>query len=202
MDPKKRKRLSHTMSALLRHRAGKVGMQMDRAGWVTLDELCRHLRASRRAVEEVVAHNNKTRFEVAGQRIRASQGHSLDHMPITQEALEASWTAWSGMRSIWHGTQIEVIESIARDGILRGDRSHVHLAETIDSQVGKRANVAVMLEVSPARLRAAGYEIYRSPNGVILARQVPPDCIVDVVTTSRRSKRRAPELRAAFDRMV
>jgi putative RNA 2'-phosphotransferase len=150
------KHLSRRMSSLLRHRAGEVGFRMDAAGWVELDELIAHLGEPRHLVEEVVQQNNKTRFEVSGTRIRASQGHSLEGMLVTQEALEASWAMFDGEDSSWHGTQPDVVESIAREGLLRGARSHVHLAESRDSSVGKRANVGVLLETSPAKLRADG----------------------------------------------
>jgi len=198
MDARKLKRLSHAMSSILRHRAGDAGLAMDPAGWVAIDEVCRHLRATRQAIAQVVAGNNKTRYQMEGDRIRASQGHSLDGMPVTQEALERSWSVWRGVGSIWHGTRIEVIESIAEGGILRGGRTHVHLAESTGSRVGKRANVALMLEVDPGRLRDTGNEIFVSPNGVILTRHVPPECIIDMITVSKRSQQHAPRLRAAF----
>jgi putative RNA 2'-phosphotransferase len=50
--------------------------------------------------------------------------------------------------------------------------------------VGKRAQVDVLLEVSVARLRDHGLTVWRSPNGVLLVRRVPPDCIVRVVPRS------------------
>ena len=81
---------------------------------------------------------------------------------------------------------------------MRGERTHVHLAESTGSRVGKRANVALLLEVSPSQLRSAGHEIYCSPNGVILTRHVPPDCIVDIITLSRGSQKQVHELRAAL----
>jgi putative RNA 2'-phosphotransferase len=200
MNDKNIKRLSHRMSAVLRHRAGTLGLPMDSAGWMSLDALCRHLGISSSAVAAVVAHNNKSRFQLdaEGGRIRACQGHSLDDMPVTLDALEASWTPWAGERSIWHGTRVEAVDSIARDGIHRGGRTHVHLAEATNSRVGKRANVAVLLEVSAAALRERGHAIFESQNGVILVRHVPAACIVDVVTVTRRSQQRAPALRAAF----
>ena len=198
MDPRKLKRLSHAMSAVLRHRAGELGMPMDAAGWVALDVLARHLRASRAQIMEVVADNNKTRYQVEDDRIRASQGHSLDGMPVTQDALEASWTRFLSEQSIWHGTRTDAVDSIARGGILRSRRTHVHLAASTASKVGKRSQVGVILEVSPAALRAAGYDIFRSPNGVILTRHVPPECIVGMVAISKRSKSRAPAMRVAL----
>ncbi len=198
MDSRVIKKLSHAMSSILRHRAGAAGLAMDPAGWVAITDLCRQMNVSRGALAEVVATNNKSRFQIDGERIRASQGHSLEGMPVTQDALEASWSRWDGVGSIWHGTKAEVIESIARGGILRGGRTHVHLAETTESRVGKRANVAVLLEVSPSRLRDAGHEIFRSPNGVILTRHVPPSCIIDIITLTRRSKQQAEALRGAL----
>ena len=192
------KQISHHMSALLRHRAGEVGLRMDAAGWVDLEELVEHLGVPRHLVEEAAQHNNKARFEVSGERIRASQGHSLEGMPVTREALEASWTVFASDDPLWHGTRTEVAESIAREGILRGERSHVHLAASRESHVGKRANVGVLLEISPARLRAAGQTIYESPNGVILCRHVPPGCIVDIHPMSRSARKNASALRAAL----
>jgi putative RNA 2'-phosphotransferase len=194
------KHLSHRMSSLLRHRAGQAGLRMDAAGWVELDELVAHLGQPRHLIDEVVQHNNKTRFEIAGTRIRASQGHSLAGMPVTQEALEASWAIFAGEGSLWHSTQPDAIESIARLGLLRGERSHVHLAESRDSSVGKRANVGVLLEISPASLRAAGQTLFQSPNGVVLCRHVPPACIVDVHPLTKRARQDIAALRAALGR--
>jgi putative RNA 2'-phosphotransferase len=192
------KDLSRRMSSLLRHQAGEVRLRMDAAGWVELDELAAHLRARRHVIDEVVQHNNKTRFEVSGTRIRASQGHSLENMPVTQEALEASWATFDGEGSLWHSTQPEAVEGIAREGLLRGERSHVHLAASRNSSVGKRANVGVLLEISPARLRAAGQMTFQSPNGVILCRHVPPGCIVGIHPLSKRAQQSAAAWRAAF----
>jgi putative RNA 2'-phosphotransferase len=67
----------------------------------------------------------------------------------------------------------------------------VHLAEAIDSTVGKRAAVDVMLEVSPTRLREHQIGLYRSPNGVILARHVPAGAIVRGVPVTQRARRDA-----------
>src|SRR5690606_28115742 len=110
--------------------------------------------------------NNKSRYDIDGDYIRAAQGHSLEGMPVTQQALEASWSVYDGPDSLWHGTNTGALVGIGSEGILPGKRSHVHLAKEIDSRVGKRANVAVMLEVSASRLRGQGQELFVSSNGV------------------------------------
>ena len=188
-------RASHRLSWLLRHGANEAGLEMDAAGWADVDDVLRTLHMSRAALEEAVRENEKARFEVRGRRIRACQGHSLRGMPVTPEALEATWTPYVADGSVWHGTRIAAVASIAREGILSGERTHVHLAEEIGSVVGKRANVDVMLEVSPARLGAHGIGLFVSPNGVLLARWVPPSAIVGLQCMTDRARRQGDALR-------
>ncbi|MFT5681568.1 MAG: putative RNA 2'-phosphotransferase [Myxococcota bacterium] len=198
MHPNKLKRASQSLSKLLRHDANKAGLTMDSAGWAKTADVRRIARISQSALDTVVAENNKTRLQIDGDYIRASQGHSFSGTPVTQEGLEESWTLWAGSASIWHGTRPELVESIARKGLLAQSRTHVHLAESVDSRVGKRAGVGVLLEVSPARVRAAGLAIFVSQNGVILVRHVPPESIIDLHPCSRRARSAAPRLRAAL----
>jgi len=68
----------------------------------------------------------------------------------------------------------------------------------VTSQVGKRANVDVVLEVAPAHVRAEGQPIWRAPNGVILIRAVAANAIVDLRAMSKRARRDEAELRDAF----
>ena len=152
---------------------------MDAAGWVNQAELLNYLKLDCASLDQVIMENNKSRFECSEGRVRASQGHSLKEMPVTQEALESSWLIYEdqGIDSIWHATKASALNAIKREGIIRGQRTHVHLASTRESEVGKRMNRAVLLCVSVKKLRAAGQEVYISPNGVILTRYVPPQCI-------------------------
>ena len=67
-----------------------------------------------------------------------------------------------------------------------------------DSKVGKRAGVDVMLRIDTGRLRAAGLTLYRSSNGVLLVRAVPPGCIGGLVAESRKARDQEHALRALF----
>lgn len=187
MDAKRMKQVGHKLSGLLRHGAVAARLTMDAAGWAPVSEVLGRMRLTQAELDAVVSGNNKSRYEVQGGRIRASQGHSLGgKMPVTQAGLEATWARYDGADPVWHGTRAAVLGSIRQEGILRGERSHVHLAEFTDSAVGKRAQVEVLLELSVARLRAAGEEVWRSPNGVVLTRHVPPGCITGLEVLSRR----------------
>jgi putative RNA 2'-phosphotransferase len=128
MHPKEMKRLSHALSALLRHGAGESRLAMAAAGWARIDDVLAKTRATREALDAVVRENNKSRLEVRGERVRACQGHSLAGMPVTLEALEASWTLDLRDAPVWHGTSVAAAASIAREGIVAGERTHVHLA--------------------------------------------------------------------------
>ncbi|WP_437760913.1 RNA 2'-phosphotransferase [Sorangium sp. So ce1389] len=186
---------SKKLSWLLRHGAPSLGIAMDDAGWVAVDDVLRALGIPRSQLDEVVENNTKNRLEIRGDRVRASQGHSREGMPVTLAGLEASWEEVHGDAPIWHGTSVDAVRGIAREGIRPAARTHVHCTDALDSAVGKRANVDVMLEISPAQLRARGIGVFRSQNGVILAREVPVRCVVGLVPIAARAKREAEALR-------
>lgn len=173
-------RASKKLSAILRHQALTLGLSIDGAGWVPLDELLDYTGWERAFLERIVADNNKSRFEIVGEQIRAVQGHSMGAVDL--DVLEASWEVWTGEEPVWHGTRRAVEAVIRREGLTPQTRSHVHLAPSKTSVVGKRAGVEILLEVRPALVRAAGYRLYRAPNGVILARFIPPDAIGETIS--------------------
>lgn len=187
---------SKKLSWLLRHGAPTLGIAMDEAGWVAVDDVLGALGMTRSRLDEVVANNTKNRLEIRGDRVRASQGHSREGMPVTLAGLEASWEELHGDASIWHGTSVDAVRGIAREGIRPVARTHVHCTDALESAVGKRSKVDVMLEISPARLRARGIRVFRSQNGVILVREVPVGCIVGLAPIAARAQREAEALRA------
>ena len=178
------KNKSKTLSYLLRHGAMSAGLKMDEAGWASITDVCRLTHLTEAQLNEVIARNNKQRLQREGDRIRCSQGHSTDGMPVTQAALEASWERIEPRGLIYHGTQLKALPEILAKGLLPMGRTHVHLAASPTSRVGKRANVAVLLHIDPARLSG----LWRSPNGVVLARAVPPEAIVEVEPVTARAK--------------
>jgi putative RNA 2'-phosphotransferase len=119
-------------------------------------------------------------------------------MPVTLEALEASWRLYGEGGSLHHGTTVDATVPISRDGLVPQKRTHVHLAPSLESKVGKRSATPVVLEVSCNRLRDAGENIYEAQNGVILVRRVPASCIVGLVCTTKASQRQEQEIKARF----
>ena len=164
---------SRTLSRLLRHTAGERGLTMSADGWSGIAEVMELLGLTREELDAAVRDNDKQRLQVDGELIRACQGHSLVGMPVTREALENSWERVYPADLLWHGTTRAAWPAIKREGLRPGRRTHVHLAPSKDSRVGRRSRVEVLLGVDSADLA-----VFRAPNGVLLTREVPPDAIV------------------------
>jgi putative RNA 2'-phosphotransferase len=153
---------------------------MSAEGWALIEDVCKVLRMDRTALAAAVQHNDKARLEVDGDRIRACQGHSAEGMPVTREALENSWRRVRPVEELWHGTNLGVLDLILRTGLHPGRRTHVHLAPSQDSHVGRRSRVDVLLGIDPAKL---DQPVFQAPNGVLLVRSVPPEAISQVLKT-------------------
>jgi putative RNA 2'-phosphotransferase len=171
---------SKQLSYVLRHRPDAIGIALDRAGWVAVDELlaalARHgTRLSRGELETIVRGSDKQRFALSpdGVRIRAQQGHSVP-VELGHERRDPPPT-------LYHGTVARFLPSIRQRGILRGKRHHVHLSATAETavQVGARRGRPVILEIDAAAMAADGHPFWITPNQVWLTETVPPRYIRD-----------------------
>ncbi len=172
---------------------------MDSAGWAEVSEVLDALSVSREELDRAVERNDKARLEIVGARIRACQGHSLDGMSVTMAGLESSWEIVIPTASLWHATVVESIGGIAESGVSAVRRTHVHMAINQDSNLGKRSNVDLLIEVDPMVLGSLGISVFRAPNGVLLVRSVPRRAIVGVYPTSPAGEQNLSEARAILE---
>lgn len=165
---------SKFISLVLRHQPDKIGLHLDGNGWAEIDELLQLAgkagkNISRALLDEVVADNDKQRFVISddGKRIRANQGHSINIDlaldPVVPPAV------------LYHGTATRFLQSIRKQGLLHGNRQHVHLSleRGTATNVGQRHGFPVILEIDAARMHADGHLFYVSKNGVWLCHEVP-----------------------------
>lgn len=166
--------ISKFLSFVLRHKPREIGLELDPQGWAVIDELLaasavHGQRISRDELDYVVAHNNKKRFAISedGQRIRASQGHSLD--------VDLGYEPADPPELLYHGTADRNLDSIRKHGLLKGKRHHVHLSpdEATARIVGQRHGTPVVLTVRAGEMARAGFRFYVSANGVWLTDTVP-----------------------------
>ena len=178
MDKQRSIRISKFLSLVLRHDPSAAGITLDAEGWVNVHELLTG--ASNHGVsftlaelEEVVRTSDKQRFalSVDKQRIRANQGHSVNVdlrlVPETPPAV------------LYHGTVERFVSSIMTSGLEKRARHHVHLSPDLATatKVGSRRGQPVILKIAAANMHAAGFQFFRSANGVWLTDQVPPEYI-------------------------
>ena len=174
MDTKAKKKISKLMSLLLRHQPEAAGLQLDDSGWVDVDDLIAGMARMRRTVTReqlncVVIENDKQRFQFdeSGQRIRASQGHSVD--------VDLGYEPSVPPETLFHGTPQQFVESIRRSGLNKQKRHHVHLHQnlTIATDVGQRRGIPVILTIRARDMHEAGHEFFVTPNQVWLTDAVP-----------------------------
>lgn len=178
MTDKETIRTSKFLSLILRHEPERVGLTLGEAGWVEVDELLaavsRHGKVlTLEQLQHVVATSDKKRFAFSedGQRIRASQGHSVE--------IDLQYAPQTPPEFLYHGTATRFLEAIRKDGLQRMDRHDVHLsAETkITLQVGGRHGKPVLLTIRAGEMHRAGHVFRCSANGVWLVQHVPPGFI-------------------------
>lgn len=169
-------RASKHLSYVLRHAPEAIGIALDEAGWVPVDQLLAALAQAGKPLDredllQIVAESDKQRFALddRGERIRARQGHSID--------VELGYAERVPPQLLYHGTATRFLTAIRVQGLKRGERHHVHLsadAQTARS-VGQRHGKPIVLEVEALRLHRSGMVFYRSDNGVWLVEAVAPD---------------------------
>jgi putative RNA 2'-phosphotransferase len=178
MTQKQHVSTSKFLSLVLRHNPDKIGITLDSAGWVPVKDLlaalARHGKPLDRATLAEIVHNcekQRYAFSSDGEHIRANQGHSveveLEHAPAAPP------------EHLYHGTAAQFLASIRKQGLLKGQRHHVHLsAETeMTLRVGARRGRPILLTIRAGDMYRAGYEFFLTPNQVWLADRVPPEFI-------------------------
>jgi putative RNA 2'-phosphotransferase len=151
-----------------------VGLKLDSAGWVGVDELLgavnqQGVSLTLDQLKHIVATGEKKRFAFSedGLRIRASQGHSLE--------VDLQYEPQAPPELLYHGTATRFLDSIRERGLERMERLAVHLsAETkLTLQVGGRHGKPVLLVIRAGDMHRAGHVFRCSANGVWLVDHVP-----------------------------
>jgi putative RNA 2'-phosphotransferase len=173
--------ISKFLSLVLRHNPDEIGISLDDEGWTPVDTLlsamARHgQQISREQLEEVVASNDKRRFAFSadGRLIRANQGHSVE--------VDLGLVACAPPELLYHGTVERFLDSIRAQGLVRGNRQHVHISSDRETaaRVGQRRGRPVVLVVEGGRMHKDGHRFFRSENGVWLTEAVPAQYLIIV----------------------
>lgn len=170
-------KISKTVSYALRHRPDKFGLKLDAEGWVSIDDLLKavsenlHYAVGRQDIEEIIAFSEKKRFEIEGNRIRATYGHSFES--------KIEFKAVKPPEILYHGTSERAYKIIEKEGLKPMDRQYVHLSSDFNTahKVGLRhdKNQVIVIFVDSAQMHKDGFEFFHSGNdGTWMCASVPP----------------------------
>nr|WP_294947051.1 RNA 2'-phosphotransferase [uncultured Mucilaginibacter sp.] len=166
---------SKFLSLVLRHRPEVIGIELDEQGWVNVEELIKQANAhgqplTPELLNHVVQTNSKKRFafDESGEKIRASQGHSVD--------VDLGYQPQVPPEILYHGTAEKSVAAIRQSGLDKQSRQHVHLSGDIETaiQVGSRHGKPAVFTVLAGEMHKSGYAFYLSENNVWLTDAVPP----------------------------
>ncbi len=180
MNEKETTKISRFLSLVLRHEPERINIKLDINGWTDVTTLLSNMNKNNLIIniddlKFIVENNNKKRFSFNNDftKIRASQGHSTEHVEMSYETKEPP-------EYLYHGTSVKSLDSIMANGILKQNRHHVHLSDedSTASIVGGRHGKAVVLKVKALEMFKNNINFYLSDNNVWLTDEVKPEYII------------------------
>ncbi len=181
LDKSTETKISKNMTYLLRHKAVKEGILIDKFGFIWLDDLIGWLKTNLNkiqdqitpeTIQEVVDKDSKTRFtlteENGRKKIRANQGHSMEIKELELKEITLGNSNSYGL--IVHGSFDKNRELIQQTGLKKMSRTHVHMVDVIgdhsDNLLRSNANMYVVVDMVHAL--KDGLKFYESINHVVL----------------------------------
>lgn len=174
-------KLSKFLSMVLRHRADEFGIKLDGEGYAdigdlfvvvqgrynntfTYDDLIR--------VVTTPGSDNKMRFELVGDKVRARYGHNKRVQAVTYEPAQPPDV-------LYHGTVAAALPAIRKEGLTAQQRQYVHLSTTTERamNVGSRRGKPVLLTIRAGEAHGAGVVFYHPEDEHYLAEHIPREHI-------------------------
>lgn len=158
---------SKTISYALRHKPQEFNLSLDEEGWVDIDTFCLALQKhkpslviTRKGIEDIIAASEKKRFEIEGNRIRATYGHSFE--------AKIEFTPHEPPLFLYHGTSKRAFAKIEMEGLKPMSRQYVHLSKDFETaqKVGSRhdKNTVIILRIDTRRMYEDGFKFFHSVN--------------------------------------
>ncbi len=174
--------LSKTISHALRHSPTDYGLNLDKNGYILLDYLLVGLQKHSRKyqnitiedIEYVVDNDEKGRYEIKDNKIRALYGHSFK---IEKERIVPP-------DKLYHGTTREAFKEILTNGLQPMNRQFVHLSvdiETAKNVALRHSDDIIILEINSKNAFEDGIGFYEGNELTYLADEIPIKYIEQMV---------------------
>lgn len=170
-------KLGRFISGALRHFPQKLKLEMDENGWVDFNSLARiasrkYRWANQWLIKAIVESDEKKRYEIKDEKIRARYGHSVN--------VELSDYPESEENILYYGTGEEEAHRMLEIGIKPVTQTFVHLSTTVEKseRVAKfRTDKPMILEVDVESARRDGLKFLKANDYIVLTTEVPPEYV-------------------------
>lgn len=180
MNDRELDHLGRILTGVLRHFPDRYGLEVDQHGWIDLARIARAISQRHPAYHWLRAHHlvaiaetdAKGRYEVRGDRVRATYGHTLEidlDLP-TDEIPE----------HLYYPVTQDEAAIVLEVGLRPSDRRKVHLSKTAaDAAAAGRVRTPepILLEVDTRKAREQGIVIMQAGKTVYLVDQVPAELL-------------------------
>lgn len=180
LEKEKVEKLGRFISGLLRHFPQKFNLEMNKDGWVSFNVLSRIVSrkyrwANKWIIKALIYSDEKKRYELKDDKIRARYGHSVD--------VELSDLPESEEKTLYYGTGEEEAHRMLEIGIKPVNQTFVHLSTTIEKseEVARlRTDEPIILEIDAEKARNDGIRIVKANDYIALVKEIPPKYIKKV----------------------
>ncbi|MBU4373249.1 MAG: RNA 2'-phosphotransferase [Euryarchaeota archaeon] len=172
LNDEQTERLGRFTSGALRHFPDDLGLAMNQHGWVDVDVLCDAMRtrykwANKEKLFSIIESDEKGRYEVKGNKIRARYGHSVD---IDLDYAENT------LPELYYGASREEVDILLEKGIRPIKQRYVHLSTSVE----KAKEVAsihtedpVLLVINAEEARNDGVALLAATENIVLSEEIP-----------------------------
>ncbi len=168
------------LAGVLRHFPEKFDLEMDLNGWVDVRDVTEEIRHRKRNLHWLRVHHVKAiadtdpkgRYQVQGNSVRATYGHSVD--------VELDHPTDDVPPSLFYPSTQEELDMLLDNGITPSDRRYVHLSLTYEDAYNAgvhRTEDPQILEIDAAASLMADVYIGQAGPTVFVTRGIPPDFV-------------------------
>jgi putative RNA 2'-phosphotransferase len=166
-------RLGRFISGALRHFPDDLGLAMNQHGWVDVDVLVdamktRYKWSNKEKLYSIIESDEKGRYELKGNKIRARYGHSVDvDLDYPENTLP----------QLYYGASREEVDILLEKGIKPMKQRYVHLSTSVEKakEVAKiHTDDPVLLVINAELARNDGMIMLSATENIVLSEEIPP----------------------------
>jgi putative RNA 2'-phosphotransferase len=171
LNDEQTERLGRFISGALRHFPDDLGLAMNQHGWVDVDVLVdamktRYKWSNKEKLFSIIESDEKGRYELKGNKIRARYGHSVDvDLDFPENAL----------LELYYGASREEVDILLEKGIKPIKQRYVHLSTTVEKakEVAKiHTEDPVLLVINAGEAQKDGVSMLSATENIVLSEEI------------------------------